>query len=52
MKFRELHAKSDERDVSVNRNGKTMQVSIHDLVVGDVMFFETGEHFCIDGILV
>lgn len=49
--FRKLYAQVEERKVNVKRNGKVESLSIHDLLVGDIVIIETGEIFPVDGIL-
>lgn len=38
--------------MAVIRNGEISHISIYSLLVGDIMLFETGEVFPVDGILV
>ncbi|KAJ5982035.1 hypothetical protein N7451_012135 [Penicillium sp. IBT 35674x] len=50
--FAKLNKKKENRLVKVIRSGKTAEVSIHDLVVGDVMHLEQGDMVPVDGILI
>jgi len=50
--FAKLNKKKENRLVNVIRSGKTMEISIHDLVVGDVMLLEPGDMVPVDGILI
>jgi P-type Ca2+ transporter type 2B len=50
--FRKLYAQVEERKINVKRNGKIESLSIHDVLVGDIIIIETGEIFPVDGILV
>ncbi|KAJ5664008.1 ATPase P-type K/Mg/Cd/Cu/Zn/Na/Ca/Na/H-transporter [Penicillium longicatenatum] len=50
--FAKLNKKKENRLVKVIRSGKTAEVSIHDLVVGDVMHLEPGDMVPVDGILI
>lgn len=51
-KFRLLNQKNDERDVIVIRSGRAQQISIHEIVVGDLVHLETGDVIPVDGILI
>lgn len=51
-KFRLLNQKKDERDVIVVRSGRVQQISIHEIVVGDLVHLETGDVIPVDGILI
>ncbi|KAJ5677153.1 uncharacterized protein N7477_002786 [Penicillium maclennaniae] len=50
--FAKLNKKKENRLVKVMRSGKTVEISIHDLVVGDVMHLEPGDMVPVDGILI
>ncbi|KAJ6109515.1 ATPase P-type K/Mg/Cd/Cu/Zn/Na/Ca/Na/H-transporter [Penicillium sp. IBT 16267x] len=50
--FAKLNKKKENRQVKVVRSGQTAEVSIHDLVVGDVMHLEPGDMVPVDGILI
>lgn len=52
QKFAKLTARKEQRDVKVIRSGKTQNVSVHDLLVGDVMHIETGDVVAVDGVLI
>ena len=51
-KFAKLNERKEQRDVKVVRSGKTQNVSVYDVVVGDIMHVETGDVVAVDGILV
>ena len=38
--------------IKVIRSGKTQNISVHDLLVGDVMHIETGDVVAVDGVLI
>lgn len=50
--FVKLNKKKDDRMVKVVRSGKMAEISIHDLLVGDVMNLEPGELVPVDGIYI
>lgn len=51
-KFKLLSQKKEERDVIVVRSGRVQQISIYEIVVGDLVHLETGDVIPVDGILV
>nr|POE47533.1 calcium-transporting atpase 2 [Quercus suber] len=50
--FAKLNKKKESRDVKVIRSGKTQEISIHDLLVGDVLLVEAGDILPVDGIYI
>ncbi|EOO03676.1 putative calcium-translocating p-type atpase protein [Phaeoacremonium minimum UCRPA7] len=50
--FAKLNKKKQDRDVKVIRSGKTMELSIFDILVGDVVHLEPGDMIPVDGILI
>ncbi|PYH68142.1 putative P-type calcium ATPase [Aspergillus vadensis CBS 113365] len=50
--FVKLNKKKDDRLVKVVRSGKTAEISIHDILVGDVMHLEPGDLIPVDGIFI
>ncbi|KAJ5883723.1 Calcium-transporting ATPase 2 [Penicillium subrubescens] len=50
--FAKLNKKKENRLVQVIRSGKTIEISIHDVLVGDVMHLEPGDLVPVDGILI
>src|SRR5690349_21093647 len=48
--FRKLNAKKEDREVKALRNGKTVLISVYDIVVGDVLHLEPGDVISADGI--
>ena len=47
-----LNAKKEDREVKVIRSGRTIQISVFDVMVGDVIHLEAGDLIPADGILV
>ena len=52
LQFAKLNKKKDDREVIVIRNGDEHLISIHDLVVGDVVCLQTGDVVPSDSILI
>jgi Ca2+-transporting ATPase len=50
--FVKLNKKKDERNVKVIRSGKSREISVHDILVGDVMHLEAGDMIPVDGIFI
>ncbi|PWY81521.1 plasma membrane calcium-transporting ATPase [Aspergillus sclerotioniger CBS 115572] len=50
--FQKLNKKKQDRDVRVIRSGRSQEVTIHDLVVGDIVHMEPGDVIPADGILI
>lgn len=50
--FQKLMAAREERDVVVMRKGKTVNISVHSLLVGDVLMFNAGDQMPADCILL
>lgn len=50
--FAKLNKKKENRLIKVMRSGKTAEISIHDILVGDVMYMEPGDLVPVDGILI
>ncbi|KAF7596652.1 plasma membrane calcium [Aspergillus hancockii] len=50
--FVKLNAKKEDREVNVIRSGKTVRISVHDLLVGDVLHLEPGDFVPVDGIFI
>ncbi|KAI9756254.1 MAG: hypothetical protein M4579_003921 [Chaenotheca gracillima] len=50
--FIKLNKKKEDRIVKVIRSGKSRQISIYDVLVGDVMHLEPGDLIPVDGILI
>ncbi|TLS30199.1 hypothetical protein PpBr36_03259 [Pyricularia pennisetigena] len=50
--FNKLNAKHDDRHVKVIRSGKSVELSVYDILVGDVMHLETGDLVPVDGIFI
>lgn len=50
--FVKLNKKKEDRHVKVIRSGKSQQISIFDILVGDVMHLEPGDLVPVDGILI
>ena len=50
--FVKLNRKKDDRNVKVVRSGKSREISVHDILVGDVMHLEPGDMIPVDGIYI
>ncbi|CAI7631778.1 unnamed protein product [Penicillium bialowiezense] len=50
--FAKLNKKKENRQVKVTRSGRTEEINIHDVLVGDVMLLEPGDLVPVDGILI
>lgn len=50
--FVKLNKKKDDRNVKVTRSGKPREISIYDVLVGDVMQLEPGDMVPVDGIFI
>ena len=50
--FVKLNKKKEDREVNVIRSGKTMEISVYDVLVGDVMHLEPGDMIPVDGIFI
>ncbi|CAG8646633.1 8710_t:CDS:2, partial [Paraglomus brasilianum] len=52
LQFQKLNAKKEDREVKIIRNSKEELISVHDLLVGDIMLLEPGDVVAADGILI
>ncbi len=50
--FVKLNKKKEDRNVKVIRSGNSMEISVYDVLVGDVMHLEPGDMVPVDGILI
>jgi Ca2+-transporting ATPase len=50
--FRKLNAKKEDRHIKVIRDGAEQFISIHSILVGDVVLLEPGDLVCADGIVL
>lgn len=50
--FVALNAKKDDRLVKAIRSGKSVQISVFDVMVGDVLHLESGDSVPADGVLI
>ena len=50
--FAKLNEKKESRDVKVVRSGKTQEVSVHDILSGDVLLVEPGDILPVDGVFI
>ncbi|KAK1478526.1 calcium-translocating P-type ATPase [Colletotrichum cuscutae] len=51
-RFAKLNERKEQRDVKVIRSGKTQNISVYDVQVGEIMHIETGDVVAVDGVLV
>lgn len=51
-KFEKLNERKEQRDITVVRAGLPKRISIHDVLVGDLMRVEAGDIVAVDGVLV
>ncbi|KAI8186896.1 Calcium-transporting ATPase 2 [Colletotrichum sp. SAR 10_75] len=50
--FNTLNKKNDDRTVKAIRSGKSAEIPVHDIVVGDVVHLSTGDVVPVDGIFI
>lgn len=50
--FAKLNKKKQDRDVKAVRSGKTVEISVFDILVGDVLHLEPGDMIPVDGVLI
>ncbi|RFU77110.1 atpase, p-type, calcium-transporting, pmca-type [Trichoderma arundinaceum] len=50
--FAKLNKRKQDRNVKVIRSGTTMEISVFDLMVGDVIHLEPGDLVPVDGVLI
>lgn len=50
--FVALNAKKDDRQVKAIRSGKSVLISVYDVMVGDVLHLESGDSVPADGVLI
>ncbi|KAK5221701.1 plasma membrane calcium [Exophiala xenobiotica] len=50
--FVKLSKRKDDREVKVIRSGKSVQISVHDITVGDVLHLEPGDAIPADGVFI
>ncbi|KAL4875234.1 hypothetical protein BJY04DRAFT_202478 [Aspergillus karnatakaensis] len=50
--FVRLNKKKEDREVTVIRSGKTVRISVHDVLVGDILHLEPGDLVPVDGIFI
>ena len=50
--FVKLNQKKDDRMVNVVRSGKSQEISVYDVLVGDVVHVEAGDMIAVDGVLL
>ncbi|KAL8770073.1 MAG: hypothetical protein Q9209_004111 [Squamulea sp. 1 TL-2023] len=50
--FVKLNKKKEDRNVKVVRSGKSREISVHDVLVGDIMHLEPGDMIPVDGIFI
>ncbi|KAK9467993.1 hypothetical protein V1512DRAFT_260523 [Lipomyces arxii] len=52
LQFAKLNKQKDDREVKVIRSGKTINMSVFDIVAGDVMVIEPGDMVPVDGLFI
>jgi len=52
QQFRKLNSKKNNKTVKTIRNGEPEQVSVYDIVVGDIVSIEVGDILCADGLFL
>jgi P-type Ca2+ transporter type 2B len=52
QQFRKLNEAASKKNINVVRNGRTINMSVYDLLVGDLVHIETGEILSVDGVVV
>ena len=50
--FIKLNKRKDDREVKAIRSGKSIQISVHDITVGDVLYLEPGDAVPADGVFI
>lgn len=50
--FVKLNAKKEDREVKVVRSGKSFQINVHDVLVGDILHLEPGDLIPADGVFI
>ncbi|EXJ82097.1 Ca2+-transporting ATPase [Capronia coronata CBS 617.96] len=50
--FVKLNRKKEQRSVKVIRSGKSQEISVYDVLVGDVMHLEPGDLIPVDGVFI
>lgn len=50
--FVKLNEKKDDRNVKVVRSGKSREISVYDILVGDIVHLEPGDMIPVDGIFI
>lgn len=50
--FRKLNEVASRKNINVIRNGKTVNMSVYELLVGDVVYVQTGEILSVDGVVL
>ncbi|EXJ77403.1 Ca2+-transporting ATPase [Capronia epimyces CBS 606.96] len=50
--FVKLNRKKEERSIKVIRSGKSQEISVYDVLVGDVVYLEPGDLIPVDGVFI
>lgn len=50
--FVKLNKKKEDREVTVVRSGKSVRISVHDVLVGDILHLEPGDLVPVDGVYI
>lgn len=52
QQFRKLNEVAARKNINVIRDGKTINMSVYQLLVGDIALIETGQILSVDGLVV
>ena len=50
--FAKLNRKKQDRSVKATRSGKTVEISVYDILAGEVLYLEPGDMVPVDGVLI
>lgn len=50
--FQKLNAIASQKYVNVLRNGDWINISVYDMLVGDIQYVDTGEILSVDGVVI
>ena len=52
QQFQKLNEVASRKNINVIRNGKTINMSVYDVLVGDIAIIETGQILSVDGVVL